>query len=84
MPGRLYSFIVLYTGLVAASNTWLLLLGEKRADAYLAVNTLIYFTLYSTMRPMPPGSRRARALTLLLLAVFTTIVAYRVYRVLNP
>jgi hypothetical protein len=76
-------FSLLYTGLVALFNSTLLLLGERRVDAYLAVNVLSFYVSYSLARPPARPGAAMTALHILLLTLFAAVVALRVYEVLT-
>lgn len=75
-------FTALYTGLVALFNSVLVLLGEGRADAYLAVNVLSFYVSYSLVRPPTRPGVATVLLHVLLLTVFAAVVSLRVYEVL--
>ncbi|MCC6014719.1 MAG: hypothetical protein LM564_03330 [Desulfurococcaceae archaeon] len=75
-------FTLLYTGLVALFNSTLLLLGERRVDAYVAVNVLSFYVSYSLARPPTRPGVATVVLHVLLLTVFAVVVALRVYEVL--
>jgi hypothetical protein len=75
-------FSILYTGLVALFNSTLLLLGERRVDAYVAVNVLSFYVSYSLARPPTRPGVATVVLHVLLLTVFAVVVALRVYEVL--
>jgi hypothetical protein len=75
-------FALLYTGLVALFNSTLLLLGERRVDAYVAVNVLSFYVSYSLARPPTRPGVATVVLHVLLLTVFAVVVALRVYEVL--
>jgi len=79
---RTLRFAALYTGLVALFNLTLVLLGERRADAYVAVNVLSFYVSYSLVRPSTRPGLAMLLLHVALLTVFATIVSIRVYEVL--
>jgi len=81
-PRRVLRFAALYTGLVALFNSTLVLLGERRADAYLAVNVLSFYVSYSLVRPPSRSGTATLLLHVALLAIFAAIVSVRVYEVL--
>jgi hypothetical protein len=82
LEGRVYSFLLVYTILSVTSNIVLSLLGESRVDLYLSLNILAYYFSYAIIHPTI-ASKRAVLLNILLLALFTAIVSYRVYEVLS-
>jgi len=51
-------------------------------DAYVAVNVLMYYVSYAIIRPVPETTLTIKILNAVLLAVFSIIVAMRVYEVL--
>lgn len=79
---QVLKFSILYTGLVALFNSTLLLLGERRVDAYVAVNVLSFYVSYSLARPPTRPGVATVVLHVLLLTVFAVVVALRVYEVL--
>jgi len=79
---RVLRFAALYTGLVALFNSTLVLLGERRADAYVALNVLSFYVSYSLVRPPGRPGRATLLLHVALLTVFAAIVSVRVYEVL--
>lgn len=81
-PRRVLRFAALYAGLVALFNSTLVLLGERRADAYLAVNVLSFYVSYSLVRPQTRPGLATLLLHAALLAIFAAIVSVRVYEVL--
>jgi uncharacterized membrane protein len=82
LRNRLYIFTTIYIVLTDIAITALYLLNEKRVDAYVAINILIYYTSYAITRPSIPTSR-LRFLNIALLLLFIAIVGYRVYEVLT-
>ena len=79
---RVLRFATLYVGLVALFNSALILLGERRADAYVAVNVLSFYVSYSLARPPSRSGVATLLLHVALLAIFVAIVSVRVYEVL--
>jgi len=79
---RLDSFILVYVTLSLLVSASLYLLNEQRMDAYVAVNVLMYYVSYAIIRPVPETTLTIKILNAVLLAVFSIIVAMRVYEVL--
>jgi hypothetical protein len=79
---KLSVLILVYTILVVVSAISLYLLGERRVDVYVSLNILSYYVSYAIMRPSYT-SRSIRLLNIVLFAVFTVIVSFRVYEVLT-
>lgn len=77
-------FVLIYALLATLMNVSLLLLGESRVDAYVAVNVLMYFISYTVIKPFYETPLLVRLLNLLLLTAFSAIVALRLYEVLVP
>jgi hypothetical protein len=73
--------LLVYTTLVVLSIIGLYALGEKRVDVYISLNILAYYVSYAVTRPAYT-SRHVKILNIVLFAVFTVIVAFRVYEVL--
>ncbi|MEM4482220.1 MAG: hypothetical protein QXK88_04985 [Desulfurococcaceae archaeon] len=82
MPRRQELLPFIYVLLVTSMNISLYTLGEKRVDAYLALNVLLYFISYAVVRPFYAAPLLVKALNASLLLVFALIVAFRVYEVL--
>jgi len=73
--------LLVYTTLVVLSVIGLYALGEKRVDVYISLNILAYYVSYAVTGPAYT-SRHVKILNIVLFAVFTVIVAFRVYEVL--
>ena len=74
--------MLLYTTLSSVSNASLLLLGEVRVDAYVALNILSFYVSYSLARPSTKSTTIVRLTHALLLTIFALIVGSRIYEVL--
>jgi len=75
-------FVVLYVTLSSTFNVSLILLGESRADAYVALNILSFYVGYSLARPSSRSAAILRLIHVLLLSIFILLVGSRVYEVL--
>lgn len=82
MAGTTERFVLLYVVLSSAFNVSLLLLGETRIDAYVALNILSFYVSYSLARPSTKSATIVRFIHALLLTTFVFIVSSRVYEVL--
>lgn len=83
MWGRLHRLILTYTALVCLSNAVLYFMAEKRFDAYISINVLIFYITYAIYRPLRSSSLRVKLLHTALLTLFLAIVVYRVYQVIT-
>jgi hypothetical protein len=73
-------FNVLLPLLYAVTVYSLVSLGEQRLDAYFSMLVLEYFVLYALLRP----KRRHRDyIALVLIALFSVVVAFRVLEVIG-
>jgi predicted neutral ceramidase superfamily lipid hydrolase len=73
-------FNVLLSLLYAVTVYSLASLGEQRLDAYFSMLVLEYFVLYALLRP----KRRHRDyIALVLIALFSVVVAFRVLEVIG-
>ena len=76
-------FAMIYSSLASSLSLAIYLLGEKRIDAYLAINILIYYITYLVSRPLPREPIHVRMLNTALVIIFIAIVSWRVYEVLS-
>jgi hypothetical protein len=74
--------LILFTVLVVIATLALIYVGELRPDAYLAVAILIYF-IYTSVNYGFRFRVKLKVVDLLLITIFSLIVAYRVYEVLK-
>ncbi len=77
------AFTIVYVGLTTLFNIALLLNGESRVDAYVALNILSYYIAYGLFMRGTRGSLALRIVNGFLLLVFLVIVAYRVWLVIG-
>lgn len=77
------AFTIVYVGLATLFNVALLLNGETRVDAYVALNILSYYIAYGLFMRRTRGSLAQRIVNGFLLLVFLVIVAYSVWLVIG-
>lgn len=81
---RIELFILVFTLFTVMFNTSLVLLGERRFDAYIAVTILLYYVFYALIDPLAGRTGRAvQALNICLFLLFITIVVYRILEILT-
>jgi len=78
-------YLLVMAVLVALFNMVLVVLGEKRVDAYISITILVYFIVTATMGAgLEFHGRGQRVLTITFIVLFSIVVAYRVWKVLYP
>jgi len=71
--------------LIGLFNTALVLLNERRVDAYVSIAILIYFVVTAILGTTLEFHVYAfRILSLALILLFLAIVAYRIWKILYP
>lgn len=68
--------ILMFTALMVVATISLILVGESRADVYLAISILIYF-IYTFIDTRIRNRSNLKILDIVFVIVFTLIVAYR-------
>lgn len=64
---------------------WLIIVGEKRLDAYIAVFILVYFIFLALYTPLPKEVEgKISLLSKILLMIFIIIVTFRILEILAP
>jgi len=78
-------FLVRLALSIFAALIGLIIVGEKRADVYVAVFILIYFIFLALYSPLPREVEgKISLISKILLAIFIVIVAFRILEILAP
>jgi len=78
-------FLVRLALSIFAALIGLIIVGEKRADVYVAVFILIYFIFLALYSPLPREVEgKISLISKTLLAIFIIIVAFRILEILAP
>jgi len=81
---RVKLFVLLFTGFVLATVSFLWHVGETRLDAYYCLFTLEYLVLLYTVVPGAVRSRlRVRILTIIMVLIAFVLIGWRIYQVLQ-
>ena len=78
-------FLVRLALSIFAALIGLIIVGERRADVYVAVFILIYFIFLALYSPLPREVEgKISLISKTLLAIFIVIVAFRILEILAP
>ena len=78
-------YLLVMALLISLFNTALVLLNERRVDAYISIAILIYFIVTAILgTALEFHVHTCRLLSLALILLFLAIVAYRIWKVLHP
>lgn len=74
--------LILFSLIIALITLLLIVVGESRLDAYIAITIILYF-IYTAIDPMLRRRANLKILDIALVSVFVIIVAVRVLMVLD-
>ncbi|MEM2078063.1 MAG: hypothetical protein QXY95_04850 [Thermosphaera sp.] len=82
MNARYSTFLITYVSLVTLFNSALLLLGEERVDAFIALNILCFYISYALVKPFPRTALPVKLLHATLITLFILIISIRISEVI--